>query len=61
MKRGVSCFPGARMAVCCLTLTTGFSVLEEHVADRYSTFDVELGRKIAREEARDKIWVRACR
>lgn len=49
-------FPGTTLTVCCLKLRNGFTVTGQSAADSPETFDVELGRKIARSIARDKIW-----
>jgi hypothetical protein len=49
-------FPGTTMTVCALTLRNGFIVTGESAAASPSNFDAALGRKIARENARNKIW-----
>ena len=49
-------FPGTTLTVCCLKLRNGFTVTGESAAASPENFDVELGRKIARSNARDKIW-----
>lgn len=49
-------FPGTALAVCCLKLRNGFTVTGESAAASPENFDVEIGRKIARENARQKIW-----
>jgi len=49
-------FPGTTLTVCCLTLENGFAVTGESAAASPGNFDAETGRKIARAEARDKIW-----
>lgn len=49
-------FPGTTMTVCCLTLRNGFQVIGESAAASPANFDEAIGRKIARERARDKIW-----
>jgi len=49
-------FPGTTLTVCCLTLKNGFSVIGESAAASLENFDVAIGRKIARSNARDKIW-----
>lgn len=49
-------FPGTTLTVCCLTLKNGFTVTGESAAASAENFDAEMGRKIAREHARDKIW-----
>ena len=49
-------FPGTTMTVCALTLRNGFIVIGESAAASPENFDTEIGRKIARENARNKIW-----
>lgn len=49
-------FPGSQLTVCCLTLNNGFTVTGESACASPENFDAELGRKIARGHARDKIW-----
>lgn len=49
-------FPGTTLTVCCLKLRNGFTVTGESAAASPANFDVDLGRKIARSNARDKIW-----
>lgn len=49
-------FPGTTLTVCCLKLRNGFTVTGESAAASPENFDVELGRKIAKQNARDKIW-----
>ena len=49
-------FPGSQLTVCCLTLKNGFTVTGESACASPSNFNEELGRKIARGHARDKIW-----
>ncbi len=49
-------FPGTTLTVCCLKLRNGFTVTGESAAASPENFDIELGRKIARSNARDKIW-----
>ena len=44
------------LTVCCLTLRNGFTVTGESACASPENFDEELGRKIARSNARDKIW-----
>jgi len=50
-------FPGAQTTVCLLTLKNGFTVTGESACASPENFDIELGRKIARENARNKIWM----
>jgi hypothetical protein len=49
-------FPGTTLTVCCLVLRNGFTVTGESAAASPSNFDEALGRKIARDNARHKIW-----
>lgn len=49
-------FPGTTMTVCALTLRNGYIVTGESAAASPENFDKEIGRKIARENARNKIW-----
>lgn len=49
-------FHGTTMTVCALTLRNGFIVVGESAAASPENFDAEIGRKIARENARNKIW-----
>lgn len=49
-------FPGTTLTVCCLTLHNGFTVTGESAAASPENFDAEIGRKIARQNAREKIW-----
>jgi hypothetical protein len=49
-------FPGTTMTVCALSLRNGFIVIGESAAASPENFDADIGRKIARENARNKIW-----
>ena len=49
-------FPETTVTVCCLTLRNGFTVIGESACASPANFDAELGRKIARDNARGKIW-----
>jgi hypothetical protein len=49
-------FPGSTLTVCALTLRNGFHVVGESAAASPENFDEGLGRKIARDNARNKIW-----
>ena len=49
-------FPGTTLMLCCLTLANGFAVTGESACASPENFDAELGQKIARQNARDKIW-----
>lgn len=49
-------FPGTTVTICLLQLVNGFTVTGESACASPENFDEEIGRKIAREQARDKIW-----
>lgn len=49
-------FPGTTMTVCALTLRNGYLVTGESAAASPENFDKDIGRKIARDNARNKIW-----
>jgi len=49
-------FPGTTLTVCALKLRNGFIVTGESAAASPANFDEAIGRKIARENARGKIW-----
>lgn len=49
-------FPGTTLTVCCLTLENGFHVTGQSAAASPENFNREIGRDIARADAREKIW-----
>ncbi len=49
-------FPGTTLTVACLTLFNGFTVTGESACASPENFDEALGRKIARDNAKQKIW-----
>jgi Phage protein (N4 Gp49/phage Sf6 gene 66) family len=49
-------FPDTTMTVCALTLRNGFTVIGESAAASPENFDRAIGRRIARDNARNKIW-----
>lgn len=49
-------FPGTTVTVCCLKLKNGFTTVGESAAASPENFDAEIGRKIALENAKQKIW-----
>jgi hypothetical protein len=49
-------FPGTTMTVCAIKLRNGYLVTGESAAASPENFNAELGRKIARDNARNKIW-----
>jgi len=50
-------FPGTSMTVCMLILKNGFKVTGESSSVSLENFDEALGQKIARENAKQKIWM----
>ena len=53
-------FPGTTLTICALTLKNGFHVVGESAAASAANFDMGIGRKIARDNARSKIWALEC-
>ena len=49
-------FPGTTTTVCCLRLENRYTAIGESACVSPENFDEELGRKIARENAKQKIW-----
>lgn len=49
-------FPGTTVTVCCLKLRNGYALIGESAAVSAENFDAEIGREVARDNARDKIW-----
>jgi hypothetical protein len=49
-------FEGTCLTVCCLTLENGFTVTGESACASPENFNAELGQKIAKQNAREKIW-----
>lgn len=49
-------FEDTTLTVCCLHLRNGFTVTGESAAASPENFNAEIGRKIARANAREKIW-----
>lgn len=50
-------FGGHKLTVCCLTLVNGFKLIGESSCVSAENFNQELGNKIARDNAREKIWM----
>lgn len=50
-------FPGTTLTVCCLKLKNGFTVTGESATVSLENFRADIGREIARNNAREKIWV----
>lgn len=49
-------FPGTTVTICLLTLKNGYTVTGESACASPENFDEEIGCKIARDNARNKIW-----
>src|SRR5690606_16452710 len=49
-------FPNTTFTACLLTLVNGYTVIGESACASPENFDAALGRKIARENAKNKIW-----
>ena len=49
-------FPGTTFTACLLTLSNGYTVLGESACASPENFNADFGRKIARENAKNKIW-----
>lgn len=49
-------FPNTTFTSCLLTLENGYCVLGESACASPENFNAELGEKIARENAKNKIW-----
>lgn len=49
-------FPETTMTVCCLKLANGYTVTGESACASPENFDPDLGRKIATDNARQKLW-----
>lgn len=49
-------FPNTTLTVCALTLKNGFIVTGESASASAENFDKEIGRRIARDNAKNKIW-----
>jgi len=50
-------FEGSTFTSCLLTLENGFTVHGESACASPENFDADLGRKIARDNAKNKIWM----
>lgn len=49
-------FPNTTVTICLLELRNGFTVTGESACASPENFNEEIGRKIARQNAREKIW-----
>ena len=47
---------GTSLTICVLTLENGFNVTGESASASLDNFDAELGKKLARIKAKEKIW-----
>lgn len=50
-------FPGTALTICALTLQNGYHVVGESAPASAENFDEAIGRKLARDHARNKIWM----
>lgn len=50
-------FPKTCLTVCCMTLENGFTITGESACASPKNFDKDIGEKIAKENARNKIWM----
>ena len=57
IKEQYHVFEGSTFTSCLLTLINGFTVHGESACASPENFDVELGKKIARDNAKNKIWM----
>lgn len=48
--------PGTTLTLCVLTLANGYTVTGESACASPANFDAEIGRNIARDNAKEKIW-----
>ena len=49
-------FPNTTFTACLLTLANGYTVLGESACASPENFNADIGRKIARDNAKNKIW-----
>jgi len=49
-------FPNTTVTVCLLTLENGFNVIGESACASPENFDEDIGRKVAKNDAKSKIW-----
>ena len=49
-------FPGTTVTVCCIKLRNGFTVVGKSACASLENFDEEIGRRIAFDDAKQKIW-----
>lgn len=48
--------PSGRTLICELTLKNGYTVIGESSCVSIENFDLDLGKKISRENAKNKVW-----
>lgn len=56
VKEDYHVFDGTTTTVCLLTLKNGFTTLGESACASPENFNPEIGQKLAKEDARRKIW-----
>ena len=49
-------FPGTTVTVCLLIMENGYCVIGESAPASLKNFDADIGRRVARQHARDKLW-----
>ncbi|KEZ78321.1 Gp49 family protein [Salinisphaera hydrothermalis] len=49
-------FPNTTTTVCCLSLKNGFNVTADSACVSPENFDEEIGRQVARDKAKGKVW-----
>jgi hypothetical protein len=49
-------FPATTFTICLLTLKNGYNVFGESACVSAENFDAEIGREIAKEQAKQKVW-----
>ena len=57
VKEQYHVFDGSTFTSCLLTLSNGFTVHGESACASPENFDIGLGKKIARDNAKNKIWM----
>ena len=56
VKEEYHVFESSNLTVCCLTLQNDFVVVGESACISAANYDLKLGRKISKKNARKKIW-----
>lgn len=49
-------FPGTVTTICCLTLQNGYTVIGKSAPASPENFDEAIGKRIAKDDARNQIW-----